>query len=213
MRNTSAECFIGNADGVLRARERRVEPQSRWNKEATNNVIGVLWRMTDGRWKVDRPEIRVGPVPILPLPFRERRILSERITKQDIDEFGATVGCAGCNAIKDDKWAQALSDSCRVGIEKCLRITPHGAERSMRRWLRRYRVENTLDSMENPLEPDPNPKRRLLMKSTSSTASGSGQQRENRPDTDTEPRKHTGDPLEKRLVKAQLYLQHRHAKS
>ena len=58
MRNNSAECFIGNVDGVFRAREIwRLEPQSRWDKEAVNNVIGVLRRMTKGRWTVDRPEV------------------------------------------------------------------------------------------------------------------------------------------------------------
>ena len=62
MRNNSAGCFIGNADGVFRAREiRRLEPQDRWDTEAINNVIGVLWRMTDGRWTVDRPESQGGP--------------------------------------------------------------------------------------------------------------------------------------------------------
>ena len=54
MRNKIAECFIGNADGVFRAHEiRRLELQSSWDKEAINSVIGVLWRMTDGRWTVD----------------------------------------------------------------------------------------------------------------------------------------------------------------
>ena len=49
MRNNSAECYIGNADGVFSVREfRRVEPQSRWDKEAVNNAIGFSWRMTDG---------------------------------------------------------------------------------------------------------------------------------------------------------------------
>ena len=92
MRNNSTECFIGNADGAVRAREiRRLEPQSRWDKEAVNNVIGVPWRMTDGRWTVDTPKIRVDPIPIPPLPFEGARIQRERITKQDIDEFGATV--------------------------------------------------------------------------------------------------------------------------
>ena len=58
MRKSSAECFIENADGVLRAREiRRLEPWSRWDKEAVNNEIGVLWRMTDGRWIVDSSEV------------------------------------------------------------------------------------------------------------------------------------------------------------
>ena len=40
---------------------------------------------------------------------------------------------------------------------------------------------------ENPIEPDPNPKRRLIMKSASTTAGGSGQEREMRaiPDDDS----------------------------
>ena len=52
-----AECFIGNADGVSRGSRgfRRLEPQSRWDREAVKNVIGVPWSMTDGRWTVDRP--------------------------------------------------------------------------------------------------------------------------------------------------------------
>ena len=75
VRNNIAECFIGNADGVLRDREiRRLELKSRRDKEAINNEIGVPWRMTDGRWTVDRPEVRVDPIPILPLPFEGARI-------------------------------------------------------------------------------------------------------------------------------------------
>ena len=65
--------------------------------------------------------------------FEGARIQRERITKQDIEKFGATVGCQGCNAIKDNKRAQAHSDRCRERIERCLRITPQGAERLDRR--------------------------------------------------------------------------------
>ena len=72
MRNNSVDCFIGIAFGVFRAREiRRLEPQDRWHTEAINCVIGVPWRMTDGKWTVDRPEVRVDPIPIPPLPLRE----------------------------------------------------------------------------------------------------------------------------------------------
>ena len=85
MRNNSAECFIGHADGVFRAREiRRLEPQDRWDAEAINSVIGVPWWMTDGKWTVDRPEAQVDPIPIPPLPFEGARVQRERITKQDI---------------------------------------------------------------------------------------------------------------------------------
>ena len=47
--------------------------------------------MTDGRWTEDRPEIRVDPIPIPPLPFEGGGIQREGITEQDIDEFGTTV--------------------------------------------------------------------------------------------------------------------------
>ena len=102
---------------------RRLEPQGRWDKEATKNVIGEPWRVTNGRWTVDRPEIEVDPIPIPPLPVEGARIQRERITKQDVDEFGATVGCPGCNAIKGNRRVQAHSDRCRVRIEECHRIT------------------------------------------------------------------------------------------
>ena len=81
----------------------------------------------------DRPEVRLDPIPIPPLPFEGARIQRERITKQDSDEFGATIECPGCNAIKDNERAQAHSDRCRMRIEECLRIAPHGAERLDRR--------------------------------------------------------------------------------
>ena len=53
---------------------RRLEPQGRWDKEATKNVIGEPWRVTNGRWTVDRPEIEVDPIPIPPLPVEGARI-------------------------------------------------------------------------------------------------------------------------------------------
>ena len=215
MRNNSADCFIGNADGVFRAREiRRLEPRDRWDREAINNVIGVPWRMTDGRWSVDIPEVQVEVIPLPPLPFDGSRVQRERIIKQDIDEFGATVGCPGCNAIRDNKRRQAHSDRCRRRIEENLKKTPHGAERLNRREevinealaeevqkrdQRRKdtdRVATAASGMttestqagwrENPIEPDPNPKRRMLMKSTSLTDSNSSHKRERRSNTDEE---------------------------
>ena len=213
MRNNSTECVIGNADGVFSAREiRRLEPQSRWDTEAINSVIGVPWRMTDGKWTVDRPEVRVDPIPIPPLPFEGARIQRERITKQDIDEFGATIGCPVCNAIRDNERAQAHSDRCRKRIEECLRTTPHGAERLDRRnevinealaeevqrgeQRKKRATAAVLESepaasaapepREAPVDPDPNPKRRLLMKSAPPAASGSGQQKEKKSSPDDE---------------------------
>ena len=70
MRNNSAECFVGTADGVFRAREvRKIEQQDKWDKEAINNVIGVPWRSVDGKWTVNRPMTQIDPLPPPPVPF------------------------------------------------------------------------------------------------------------------------------------------------
>ena len=68
VRNNSAECFVATADGVFRAREvRGSEQQDRRDKEATNNVIGVLWRIVE---TVDRPMTQIDPLPPPPqVPF------------------------------------------------------------------------------------------------------------------------------------------------
>ena len=187
MRNCSAECFIGNAEGVFRAREiQRLELQDRCDTEAINSGIGVPWRRTDGNWAVDRPAVRVDPMLIPPLPFEGARVEREKITKQDIDEFGVTIGCPGCNAIKDNKRAQAHPDRCRTGIEECLRTTPHAAERldrrnevinealaeEVRRGKQKKKRSDSAtaavpetesaapESREDPIEPEVNPKRR-----------------------------------------------------
>ena len=163
----------------------------------------------------------MDPIPIPLLPFEGARIQRERITKQDIDEFGATTGCPGCNAIKDNKRTQAHSDRCR----RSLRITPHGAERLDRRnevinealakeaqrgEQRKKRSDKattaaresepaasaTSEPRDAPVEPEANPKRRLLMKSASSPASGSGQQKEKRSIPDYESRMQFEDTSE-----------------
>ena len=44
--------------------------------------------MTDGRWIVDRPEVREDPISIPPLLFEGVRVQRERMTKKDIEKFG-----------------------------------------------------------------------------------------------------------------------------
>ena len=124
----------GTAEGVFRALEvRRIEQKDRWGKEAINNVIGVLWRLVDGECIVDRPMTQINPLPPPALPFEGARVQRERMTMTDMEAFGTTAGCPGCNAIRSGKRAQAHSDPCRARIEECLKTTPEGAERLDRR--------------------------------------------------------------------------------
>ena len=174
MRNKSACCFIGNEDGVFRAREFRIlEPHRRWDKEATNNVIGVPWRMTDGRWTVDRPDTRVD----LRSQFFHRHLREDELGGKESPSKTST-NSELVEEVQRGEHRKRRSDDTAAAM---LEPEPAIAAR---------------DSRESPIEPDPIPKRRLLMKSAPSTANGSGQQREKRPVTDAEPRLQTGDPLE-----------------
>ena len=73
--------------------------------------------MDGGQWTDQKLEM---------IPFEYLRC---RLREHESNEFGATIGCQGCNAIKDSKRAQAHSDRCRIRIEERLKTTPHGAER------------------------------------------------------------------------------------
>ena len=136
--------------------------------------------------------------------FRGRKSPSKTLTNSE-PPLDAQVAKHSKTAIR----AEAHSDRCRVRVEECLRITAQGAERLDRRSevinealaeeiqrgeQRKMRSDKSAGAIpelepavrESPIEPDPNPKRRLLRKSASSAASGSGQQGAKRPATDTE---------------------------
>ena len=117
-----------SAQKVFSERE-RIEQQDRWDTEAVNNVIGVPRKMIDGKWTVDRPATQIDPLPPPLVPFEGARVQRERITRTDIEAFGTTAGCQGCNAIRSGKRAQAHSDPCRVRLGECLKTTPEGSER------------------------------------------------------------------------------------
>ena len=134
VRNNSADCFVGLAEGVFRAFEvRRIEHQDRWDREAINKMTGVSWRIVDGNCTLYRPSTQIDPLPPPPVPFEGARVHKERITRTDIETFGITAGCPGCNAIRSGKRAQAHLAPCRARIEECLKTTPEGAERVDRR--------------------------------------------------------------------------------
>ena len=203
MRN-SAECFIGNADGVARAREVR--------KPGTSEQMGQRrhqqcdWSsLENDRRKMDsgqtRNSIRPDSYPSTAISkvrgFRGKESPSKTL-RNSVPLSDAKVAMRS----KTNSRAQAHSDRCRERIERCLRITPQGAGRLDRRnevinealaeEVRRAdkRKTKVVDAAATvteaepatlqheiqekvPVEPDPDSKRRLLMKSAPSAASHS----------------------------------------
>ena len=73
----SAECFIGDADGVFKARDIKDRNRRADGTQATHSVVGVLWKVTEGKWTMDRHKVRVGPIPIPPWPIARARVHRE----------------------------------------------------------------------------------------------------------------------------------------
>ena len=120
------------------------------------------------------------------------------MTRTDIEAFGTTAGCQGCNAIRSGKRAQAHSDPCRARIEECLKTTSESAERPDRRSevlnealakevernvRRREEIGSTAGELavpqelkDMPIPPDSDPRKRYAMKAATAAASSSGSQ-------------------------------------
>ena len=80
---------VRNKFRVLRGDGRRciqsargLEHHDRWDKEAINNVIGVPWRLVDGKWTVDRPVTQLDPLSPPPVPFEGERVQRENHQKR-----------------------------------------------------------------------------------------------------------------------------------
>ena len=118
------------------------------------------------------------------MPFEGARVHRERITRTDIEAFGTTARCPGCNAIRAGKRAQAHSDPRRLRIEECLKTTPEDSERWNRRSevlhealakefernvRRREEIGSTTGVERHVLSipPDSDPRKRRIMKAAS----------------------------------------------
>lgn len=129
-----ADVYILTPDGAVRARSvRRLPGAERWDMELIGRVRGVPWDMAAGARSDpvsagrSPDELRAPPPP--PEDDEPPAMRRARISKEDIERFGATPNCPGCKAIRWGKRPQAHSEACRARIEEQLRMTKEGAER------------------------------------------------------------------------------------
>ena len=137
----SSERIIGTLDGtVVGARSvKRLPEEDKWDAEAIEQLKGVPWSVSgaDGMPEVafrePDPESAHAPLPVprpeMPVP---RRMM---IRRSDLDEYGFTVGCPGCDAQlasrrSGDRLAtRAHTEECRARLLEAIRQTPEGRRR------------------------------------------------------------------------------------
>ena len=109
IRDESGEIIIGTSDGVIKVRSVRRKPthEERWNEVQINEMKGTPHEPTPGRDtdligvriepRDQREETANGSDPELPVgvePIKSSK--SFRIEYKDIEKFGPTEACKGC---------------------------------------------------------------------------------------------------------------------
>jgi hypothetical protein len=121
----SPEVLIGTPEGVLKVRSirRQGSAEDRWNTDLIMGILGVPWQPSPGvntfeiksnvQFPTDIPEDETVPVN---REFATRKLY---IKKKDIEKYGLSVGCPGCDAIlRRDPKARTHSEACRSRIVK-----------------------------------------------------------------------------------------------
>ena len=122
----SGESIIGTDEGMLRARTvHRVPTQDRWKPEAVLRLKGFLYAPNgEGEAPIG---IQVDLPPRVPsnngLSPQDAEVVGRAsgprrvyIRKQDVEQFGATVGCVGCEALQIGQKSVGHSEACRTHL-------------------------------------------------------------------------------------------------
>ena len=158
-----------------------------WGTRAINSVIGVSWRISDCKWNVDRRATQIDPLPPPQVSFEGARVHRERITRTDVEIFGATAGCPGCNAIRFGERAQAHSDpGCSDRLNRRCEVLNEALAKEVGRNVRRRKeIESTAgelaapqESKDVPIPPHSDPRKRRVTKAATAAASSGRSQME-----------------------------------
>jgi hypothetical protein len=106
----------------------------KWDVNMMKNIVGMPYDLasTDKVFaEMTAREDMPSHVPEPPeIEIKTRRLY---IKKADIDKFGFSNGCPGCNAIRRHRAPVNHSEACRERIETMLNQNPDGADRIAKR--------------------------------------------------------------------------------
>ena len=126
IREESNEIIIGTSEGVIKTRtiRRKADPKDSWNADELNAMKGTPWQPVPGG-PDQRIPIRVRPPDqitaeegekVAKVAEREVKSRALKIMKKDLDKYGYTVNCRGCDAAKMGEGQAAHSTECRARI-------------------------------------------------------------------------------------------------
>ena len=130
-RDESGEVFIGTPNGVIKVRtvRRKGSHEARWSDEVFGSVRGTPWEPEPGQStdtlrsciKIPRASDGIPETLQGTDKFRvDKGKLRPRITKSDVEDFGATLGCKACAASQRGETQTGIphTEACRRRMEQ-----------------------------------------------------------------------------------------------
>ena len=111
------------AEGLIHgAAVKRLPLSERWSLEGWEQLRGVPWDVKAQRGPREAPPAAAAPAAVA-LPAQQQQRKEPRafyVKKADVQKYGGTAGCAGCQAIAMGRGAQTHSAACRERIMKAI---------------------------------------------------------------------------------------------
>ena len=132
LEDNSDECFVGTADGVVKARTiRRLAPDARADADLLGKLAGVPWKPVPSAPESDSipVAIRLDARPVVPAselpsePTHAESLARGLYIRREVEleKFGYTEGCLGCTAAFMGAPAMPHSAECRQRIMKAMK--------------------------------------------------------------------------------------------
>ena len=140
----TTEKIIGTPQGVVVVQSiRRKPPDSQWNAELIDQLVGTPWAPNPSKTKEARDslelpepvaiEVEQPSVDIVPVEPEESKPHFKRVylRQVDFDKFGYSAGCEACTYLRTgyDRQGVAHTEECRMRVVQRLQETEYGRKR------------------------------------------------------------------------------------
>ena len=131
----NADLMVMTSDGISRGHSLHRRPEAdKWPTEGFAELRGLPWRMTGPRERaqpnrVDMPALEGEQPAPQQRDFKARNLY---VMKSDIELYGYTPQCPGCDAQLMGLPQRAHNDECRIRVQRKLQETEEGRERVKR---------------------------------------------------------------------------------
>jgi len=127
MRTVSGEQLVGTREGTIKVRTvKRVTSKNRFDMALLDSIRGSPWDLIGSQVPELSAERQLCPIPIDSVPRidiavdENASVRDLQIFKKDLNKYGFTEGCLGCEASRSNAIQRPHNSTCRERMRKAL---------------------------------------------------------------------------------------------